>query len=121
MARVSAAQEVYDEADGNAKVVEKEVKSCDAKIKEITGGKIKSVQKKLDEAKKQLDKIKAEITRLEVEIKSATRNLKKCNDKVESLEAEVKECEDSMRAMTERRKVIETDGALLLEETQQKP
>jgi len=119
-ARMTAAQAVYDEADGNAKVVEKEVKSCDAKIKEITGGKIKSVQKKLDEAKKQLDKIKAEITRLEVEIKSATRNLKKCNDKVESLEAEVKECEDSMRAMTERRKVIETDGAQLLEETQQK-
>merc|ERR1719483_1739402 len=83
--RMSAAQEVYDEADGNAKVVEKEVKACDAKIKEITGGKIKSVQKKLDEAKKSLDKIKAEITRLDVEIKSATRNLKKCNDKIESM------------------------------------
>eukprot|EP00092_Neocalanus_flemingeri_P022265 GFUD01024145.1.p1 GENE.GFUD01024145.1~~GFUD01024145.1.p1 ORF type:complete len:1283 (-),score=468.97 GFUD01024145.1:142-3990(-) len=119
-ARMSAAQEVYDEADGNAKVVEKEVKACDGKIKEITGGKIKSVQKKLDEARKQLDKIKSEITRLEVEIKSATRNLKKCTEKVESLEAEVKECEDLMRAMTERRKIIETDGAQLLEESQQK-
>merc|ERR1719233_2139797 len=103
MTRVAAAQEVYDDADGKAKVVEKEVKACDAKIKEITGGKIKSVQKKLDDAKKQLDKIKSEITGLEVEIKTATRNLKKCTEKVESLEAEVKECEDSMRAMTERR------------------
>jgi len=117
-ARMTAAQSVYDEADGNAKVVEKEVKACDAKIKEITGGKINSVQKKLDEAKKSLDKIKAEITRLEVEIKSATRNLKKCNDKIESMEAEVKECEESMLAMTERRKVIEADGSQVLEETQ---
>merc|ERR1719233_2010498 len=120
MARVAAAQEVYDDADGKAKVVEKEVKACDAKIKEITGGKIKSVQKKLDDAKKQLDKIKSEITRLEVEIKTATRNLKKCTEKVESLEAEVKECEDSMRAMTERRTVIETEGQKVLEETHKK-
>ena len=119
-ARIDAAQEVYDEADGNAKVVEKEVKACDAKIKEITGGKIKSVQKKLDDSKKQLDKIKSEITRLEVEIKTATRNLKKCTEKVEILEAEVKECEDSMRAMTERRTVIETEGSKVLEESQQK-
>merc|ERR1712142_804723 len=119
-ARMAAAQKVYDDADGKAKVVEKEVKACDAKIKEITGGKIKSVQKKLDDSKKQLDKIKSEITRLEVEIKTATRNLKKCTEKVESLEAEVKECEDSMRAMTERRTVIETEGSKVLEESQQK-
>eukprot|EP00090_Calanus_glacialis_P026751 TRINITY_DN42055_c0_g1_i1.p1 TRINITY_DN42055_c0_g1~~TRINITY_DN42055_c0_g1_i1.p1 ORF type:complete len:1294 (+),score=513.23 TRINITY_DN42055_c0_g1_i1:38-3919(+) len=118
--RMAAAQEVYDEANDKAQVVQKEVKACDVKIKEITGGKIKSVQKKLDDAKKQLDKIKTEMTRLEVEIKSATRNLKKCTEKVESLEAEVKECEDGMRAMTERRTLIEADGGKLLEETQQK-
>merc|ERR1712240_947566 len=119
-ARMAAAQKVYDDADGKAKVVEKEVKECDAKIKEITGGKIKSVQKKLDDSKKQLDKIKSEITRLEVEIKTATRNLKKCTEKVESLEAEEKECEDSMRAMTERRNQIELEGSKVLEETNQK-
>merc|ERR1712112_326571 len=49
--RIDEAQGVYDEADSKAKVVEREVKSCDTKIKEITGGKIKSVQKKLDDAK----------------------------------------------------------------------
>merc|ERR1719348_1792667 len=85
--RIDAAQEVYDEANSNASVVEKDVKACDAKIKEITGGKIKSIQKKLDDSKKQLDKVKAEITRLEVEIKSSERNLKKCTDKIETFEA----------------------------------
>jgi len=115
--RMAVAQEAFDEADANAKVVEKEVKSCDARIKEITGGKIKSVQKKLDDSKKQLDKVKAEITRLEVEIKTATRNLKKCTERVESLDAEIKECENNMRGMTERRTVIETEGTKVIEET----
>lgn len=114
--RIDAAQEVYDEANSNASVVEKDVKACDAKIKEITGGKIKSIQKKLDDSKKQLDKVKAEITRLEVEIKSSERNLKKCTDKIETFEAEVKECEDNMRTMTARRSEIEVEGAKVLEE-----
>ena len=118
--RIDAAQKVYDEANANAQVVERDVKACDAKIKEITGGKIKSIQKKLEDSKKQLDKVKAEITRLEVEIKSSERNLKKCTDKIETFEAEVKECEDSMRSMTERRKEIETEGGKVVEETDKK-
>merc|ERR1719147_272809 len=114
---MDSAQKVYDEANANAQVVEKDVKACDAKIKEITGGKIKSIQKKLVDSKKQLDKVKAEITRLEVEIKSSERNLKKCTDKIETFEAEVKECEDNMRSMTARRSEIEVEGAKVLEET----
>ncbi len=58
------------------------MRSCDAKIKEITGGKVKTIQKKLDDAKKQLDKMKKEMTRLEVEIKNGERELKKSVDKV---------------------------------------
>merc|ERR1712038_660819 len=90
-ARIDKAQGVYDDANENAQVVERDVKACDAKIKEITGGKIKSIQKKLEDSKKQLEKVKTEITRLGVEIKSSERNLKKCMDKMESYEAEVKE------------------------------
>lgn len=62
--------------------VEREVRKCDAKIKEITGGKVKTIQKKLDDSKKQLDKMKKEMTRLEVEIKNGERELKKSLDKV---------------------------------------
>jgi hypothetical protein len=65
--------------------VAQEVRKCDAKIKEITGGKVKTVQKKLEDAKKQLDKIKKEITRLEVEIKDGERQLKKSLDQVRCL------------------------------------
>ena len=106
-ARIDDAQKVYDEANENAGVVENKVKACDAKIKEITGGKIKSIQKSLDESKKKLVKIKSEVTRLEVEIKSSERNLKKCTDKIETFEAEVAEMETNMRSWNERVKHIQ--------------
>ncbi len=80
--RVNAAEVKYNAAAEAAEEVNREVKNCDAKIKEITGGKIKSVQKKRDDAQKQLDKMRKEITRLEVEIKTSEREIKKCEDKV---------------------------------------
>ena len=106
-ARIDEAQKVYDGANEKAGVVENQVKACDAKIKEITGGKIKSIKKSLDESKKKLEKIKAEITRLEVEIKSSDRNLKKCTDKIEAFQTEVTEMETNMRAWNERVKHIQ--------------
>ena len=112
------AEKKYEVAAAASEEVEQLVKECDGKIKEITGGKIKAVRKKLDDSKNQLEKMKTEITRLTVEIKTAERNLKKCNDKVEGLDAEVKECEDGMRGMTERRTEIEKEGSVILDETQ---
>merc|ERR1719347_775941 len=97
MTRINAAQKVFDAANEKALVVEKDVKACDAKIKEITGGKIKSVEKKLEETKKQLSKVKEEITKLEVQIKTSERNLNKCLDKIKDNEEEVKECEEKMK------------------------
>ena len=116
MARINAAQKVYDAANEKAEVVEKDVKACDDKIKEITGGKIKTVQKKLEDTKKQLTKVKTEITKLEVEIKTSERNLKKCLDKIKDSEEEVKECEEKMKEMQERRNQIEELGQVVIGE-----
>ena len=116
MARINAAQKDYDAANEKAEVVEKDVKACDAKIKEITGGKIKTVQKKLEDTKKQLTKVKTEITKLEVEIKTSERNLKKCLDKIKDSEEEVKECEEKMKEMQERRNQIEELGQVVIGE-----
>jgi len=118
--RIDAAQVVYDEAKAKAKVVEDEVKNCDVKIKEITGGKIKAIQKKRDEAVKKLEQFKSEITKLNVEIKSNERNLKKISEKLENLEVEVKECEDSLLTMKARREEIEKDGGELLQTMEKK-
>ena len=120
-ARIDEAQGVYDEANEKAGVVEKQVKACDAKIKEITGGKIKSIQKSLNESKKKLENIKSEITRLEVEIKSSERNLKKCTDKIEAFGAEVAEMETNMRTWNERVKHIqEVAGAEVIAKNNEK-
>merc|ERR1712038_763855 len=114
MMRINTAQKIYDAANEKAEVVEKDVKACDAKIKEITGGKIKSVQKKLEDTKKQLNKVKTEITKLEVEIKTSERNLKKCLDKIKDSEEEVKECEEKMKEMQGRRNEIEKQGQVVI-------
>lgn len=117
--RIDAAQAEYDVADGAAQVVEKEVKNCNAKIKEVAGGKIKAIQKKRDEAVKKLDQFKSEITKLNVEIKGNERNLKKVNDKIEIMETEIKECEESMMTMKARREEIEKEGSELLKQTEE--
>ncbi len=58
------------------------MRSCDAKIKEITGGNVKTIQKKLDDSKKQLEKIKKEMIRLKVEITNGERELHRSQNKV---------------------------------------
>jgi len=118
--RIEAAQAVHEDAAAKADVVQKEVKSCDAKIKEVTSGKIKAIEKKRNEAVKKLDQFKNEITKLNVEIKGNERNLKKVNDKIENMEAEIKECEESMLKMKARREEIEAIGSELLANTEEK-
>jgi len=104
---VRAAESKYDAASEKAGEVEIKVKNCDNKIKEITGTKIKSVQKKRDEAATRLDKIKKEITRLEVETRNNEREQKKCADKISALEDEKTEYEESMKKIVARRQEIE--------------
>jgi len=118
--RVDTAQATYDDANEKAAVVENQVKSCDDEIKRITGGKIKGIQKKLQESKTKLEKIKTELTKLEVEISSSSRNLSKCAEKIETMETEVTECETQMKLWNERRGVIETDGTEMMKETEAK-
>ena len=118
--RIEAAQVVYDDANVEADVVVKEVKKCDAQIKEITGGKVNAIKKKRDEAAKKFEQFNSEITKLTVEIKGNQRNLKKVTDKIENMEAEIKECEESMIKMKTRREEIEKIGSDLLQATEEK-
>merc|ERR1719151_267456 len=118
--RIEAAQVVYDDANVEADVVVKEVKKCDAQIKEITGGKVNAIKKKRDEAAKKFEQFNSEITKLSVEIKGNERNLKKVNDKIENMEAEIKECEEAMLKMKARREEIEAIGSELLANTEKK-
>lgn len=53
--------------------VEKEVQEIHLKIVEVAGGKVKGLQKAVDEIVKKIDKVHAEITRLNVAIKTSQR------------------------------------------------
>ena len=56
---------------------------------------------------------------LQVEIKTSERNLKKSNDKIESLEAEVKEMEEFMRQSSARRQEVEKEGIEVIDKTKE--
>ncbi|CAB4066247.1 Chromosome condensation protein dpy-27,Structural maintenance of chromosomes protein 4 [Lepeophtheirus salmonis] len=108
-------EEDSETATNNAKQVEDIVNKLNKQIKEIMGSKVKTVQKKLEEAKLTHEKLKKEITRLEVGIKSSDRDIEKSKDKFTSLDTEVTECEEKMRNMKTQRESLEEVGKELLE------
>lgn len=109
-------QALYDASHEKVKDVEVNVQKLNRKIKEITGGKLKAITKKLDDTKAQLDKVKSEITRLEVGIKSSERDLKKCKDRFDGYDVEVSESEDRLRAMKAQREELEQTGQAVIKE-----
>ena len=48
----------YEKAESVANAVEERVKAVHAKIMEVSGGKVKAAQKKLDDATKKLEKVR---------------------------------------------------------------
>ena len=48
----------YEKAESAANAVEERVKAVHAKIMEVSGGKVKAAQKKLDDATKKLEKVR---------------------------------------------------------------
>ncbi len=100
-------QAVFDKAKEKVDDVNHQVKQLNAKIKEITGSKLKTISKTLDERKTQLEKVKKEITNLEVGIKSAERDVKKSKDKIDNYDSEVSDVEDKMRKEKEKRVELE--------------
>lgn len=60
-------------AEREANVIEKKVNEVHEKIMEITGGKTKEAQEKLDDVTKRWEKTRSTITQLQVGIKTAER------------------------------------------------
>ena len=66
---------MYDKAAEEAGKVDAEVQKLHNKIMGITGGRMKTAQKKVDEVTNNLDKVRKEITKLRVAIKTAERSV----------------------------------------------
>ncbi|KAA0200463.1 hypothetical protein HAZT_HAZT006975 [Hyalella azteca] len=112
--------EAYTEAAGKAEGVEAEVSRVTKQILAITGGKMKTLKKNLDEINKKLEKLNAEVSKLTVAIKTADRNTKKTEDKIKTMETEQEEAMAELLSMTKKREEIEKEAGEVMEKFQQK-
>lgn len=105
----------YEKACATAEELQQEVDKLTGAIREKTVGKMRPVEKKLEETTKLLNKTKEEITRLRVAITTSDRDIKKSADKIKNFEQKITECENKLRTMQEKRSEIEDEAKKLLQ------
>ncbi|XP_041661788.1 structural maintenance of chromosomes protein 4 [Cheilinus undulatus] len=109
----------YDAASSKAGKVENEVKRLHNLIVDINSHKLKAQQDKLDKVNKELDDCSSTITKAQVAIKTAGRNLKKCEEGVNRLQSELEENEKSMAEFTEKLKKLEEEAGEIIKDCQE--
>uniref|UniRef100_A0A3P9N039 Structural maintenance of chromosomes protein 4 n=1 Tax=Poecilia reticulata TaxID=8081 RepID=A0A3P9N039_POERE len=106
--------EAFKKASSKAGKVENEVKRLHNLIVDINSHKLKAQQDKLDKINKELDDCSSIITKAKVAIKTADRNLKKCEESVARVQAELKENEKLMAELTEQLKKLEDEAGEIM-------
>ncbi|XP_049881208.1 structural maintenance of chromosomes protein 4 [Pectinophora gossypiella] len=104
-----AAEEKLDEAKQAAGEVEEQVQEVDVQITAVAGGKVKDLQKGVDDLAKKIVKISNEITKLKVAINTSLRNSKKSKDKITQMETDLKETEKNMERLNNEKKQLVLD------------
>ncbi|KAJ3660188.1 hypothetical protein Zmor_004654 [Zophobas morio] len=112
---VEEEKDAFEEASAAAQEIQSKVDRLTEKIREKTTGKMRAVDKSLNEVSKSIDKCKAEITRLRVATTASERNAKKSAQKITTFEQNIVDAENRLRAMKEERETIESDGRKLLQ------
>lgn len=109
----------FDAASSKAGKVENEVKRLHNLIVDINSHKLKAQQDKLDKVNKELDDCSSIITKAQVAIKTADRNLKKCEESVSRVQGEQEENEKSMGELTEQLKKLEDEAGEVMKACQE--
>ncbi|TNN01759.1 hypothetical protein fugu_011141 [Takifugu bimaculatus] len=109
----------YEAASSKAGKVENEVKRLHNLIVDINSCKLKAQQDKLDKINKALDECSSVITKAQVAIKTADRNLKKCEESVTRVQAELEENQKSMAELTEQLKKLEDEAGEVMQACQE--
>ncbi|TNN80347.1 Structural maintenance of chromosomes protein 4 [Liparis tanakae] len=109
----------YDAASSRAGKVENEVKRLHNLIVDINSHKLKAQQDKLDKVNKELDDCSSTITKARVAIKTADRNLKKCEESVGRVQREQEENEKAMAELTEQLKKLEDEAGEVMKACQE--
>ncbi|KAJ8924806.1 hypothetical protein NQ315_000960 [Exocentrus adspersus] len=111
---VEKKREAYGQAAETAGALQTQVDKITKEIKDKTSGKMKVIDRNINEVTKTIDKCKTEITRLRVGVTTAKRNAKKSQEKIATMEQDVIDMENKLRQMKDQRLEIEKDAAKLL-------
>uniref|UniRef100_A0A2A4K7F0 Structural maintenance of chromosomes protein 4 n=1 Tax=Heliothis virescens TaxID=7102 RepID=A0A2A4K7F0_HELVI len=110
---VEAATEELNKAKEDAGEVEEQVQEVDTQISAVAGGRVKDLQKTVNELVKKIDKINSEITKLKVAINTSKRNAKKSKDKIQQMEADLRETEKNLETLNNQKKQLSLDSSQL--------
>ncbi|XP_014215736.1 structural maintenance of chromosomes protein 4 [Copidosoma floridanum] len=116
---VEDAEQKLNSVSETSKETENEVARINHEIDEISGNRVKEQQKKINTLNKNIDKAKGEVCRLQVAIKTAERNAKKTEQRIETLETDIKNCEKRIYDITKEKKEIESVYQGMIEEMEQ--
>ncbi|KAM4742923.1 structural maintenance of chromosomes protein 4 [Anableps anableps] len=108
----------FESASSKAGKVDNEVKRLHNLIVDINSHKLKAQQDKLDKINKELDDCSSIITKAKVAIKTADRNLKKCEESIARVQGEVEENEKLMAELTEQLKKLEDEAGEIMKACQ---
>lgn len=107
-------KKLYDEAAKTAETIQVKVDELTKEINDKSLGKLKIIDKNIQDINKKINQAKAEIVRLNVAVKTAERNFKKSTENIEQMELDIKNMETQLMAIKEQRTEIEEDASKLL-------
>ncbi|XP_075892320.1 structural maintenance of chromosomes protein 4 isoform X2 [Nelusetta ayraudi] len=104
----------FEAASSKAGKVENEVKRLHNLIVDINSHKLKAQQDKLDKINKELDDCSSTITKAQVAIKTADRNLKKCEESLSRMQAQLEDNVKLMAELGEQLKKLENEAGEIM-------
>ncbi|XP_012275364.1 structural maintenance of chromosomes protein 4 isoform X2 [Orussus abietinus] len=113
---VATAEKGLNDKEEISKSIEDRVMKINRQMDEISGGRVKEQRKVITALTTTLDKTKAEICKLQVEIKTAERNSRKTEQRIESLEDDVHNCEERIRQIQKEKGTLEEEAKVVLGE-----
>ncbi|KAF9423720.1 hypothetical protein HW555_001046 [Spodoptera exigua] len=110
-ATVASALKKLEKAKENASEVESDVHEIDEQISAVAGGKVRDLQKAVDDLTKKIDKVNSEMTKLKVSINTSKRNAKKSKDKINQMETDLRDTEKNIETLNNTKKQLTLDSA----------
>lgn len=108
-------RKVVDKSEKAAKKITDQVDVVQEKVKEITGAKVSSIERIIDDFTKQMNKLSKNVAKLKVDVSASERAVGKAETKIADMVQEIKNAEESLVKGSELRKAAD-DAATAFKE-----